>query len=66
MKYLYVGDGYTVCAHVRGGNFQAWERWQFLFVDGSVMESWVPIGASGVRVWIFGRAVVNLQINIHV
>ena len=36
----------VVSARVRvgGGNWQTWRRWQFLFDDGSVMESGVPIG----------------------
>ena len=34
-----------VCAcGVRGENGKVWECWQLLFVDGSVLESGVPVG----------------------
>ena len=46
-----------------GGSCQAWEHLQFLFVDGSVMESGVAMEGMvlvSVRAWLLGRAVVNL------
>ena len=52
---------------VRGGNCQAWEYWQLLFVDRSATESGVPTGGivpGAVRVWLLGLAAVNLQINV--
>ena len=45
----------VVVVGVRGRNGQAWEWWQCIFVDGSVME-WIGEGGS---TWWGGRRVCH-------